>query len=35
MTFQRKTALRLIQLVRAVKPGVRIVIGGYDPSLAP
>jgi anaerobic magnesium-protoporphyrin IX monomethyl ester cyclase len=35
MTFQRKTALRLIGLVRALRPGVRVVVGGYDPSLAP
>ncbi len=35
MTFQRSTARRIIALVRAVKPGVRIVVGGYDPSLAP
>jgi radical SAM superfamily enzyme YgiQ (UPF0313 family) len=35
MTFQRRTALRLIRLIRAIKPGVRIVAGGYDPSLAP
>ena len=35
MTFQRRTALRLIQLVRALRPGARIVVGGYDPSLAP
>jgi anaerobic magnesium-protoporphyrin IX monomethyl ester cyclase len=35
MTFQRKTALRLIHLVRALRPGVRCVVGGYDPSLAP
>jgi radical SAM superfamily enzyme YgiQ (UPF0313 family) len=35
MTFQRRTALRLIELVRALRPGVRIVVGGYDPSLAP
>src|SRR5437667_4193475 len=35
MTFQRKTALRIIQLVRSQKPGVRIAVGGYDPSLAP
>ncbi len=34
MTFQRKTALRIIQLMRALRPGVRVVIGGYDPSLA-
>jgi len=35
MTFQRKTAFRIIQLVRALRPGVRCVVGGYDPSLAP
>jgi anaerobic magnesium-protoporphyrin IX monomethyl ester cyclase len=35
MTFQRSTALRLIQLVRSQKPDVRVVVGGYDPSLAP
>jgi radical SAM superfamily enzyme YgiQ (UPF0313 family) len=35
MTFQRATARRLMSLVRAVRPDVRIVVGGYDPSLAP
>jgi radical SAM superfamily enzyme YgiQ (UPF0313 family) len=35
MTFQRHTALRIIELVRALRPGVRVVVGGYDPSLAP
>jgi radical SAM superfamily enzyme YgiQ (UPF0313 family) len=35
MTFQRRTALQIIALVRALRPGVRIVVGGYDPSLAP
>ncbi|HEY7098618.1 MAG TPA: radical SAM protein [Terriglobales bacterium] len=34
MTFQRRTAGRTIQLVRELKPGVRVVVGGYDPSLA-
>ena len=34
MTFQRRTALRLIRLLRAIQPGVRIVVGGYDPTLA-
>jgi len=34
MTFQRKTAFRVIELVRALKPNARIVVGGYDPSLA-
>ncbi len=35
MTFQRRTALRLVRLIRAIKPGVPIIAGGYDPSLAP
>jgi anaerobic magnesium-protoporphyrin IX monomethyl ester cyclase len=35
MTFQRRTALRLMRLIRSIKPGVTIVAGGYDPSLAP
>jgi anaerobic magnesium-protoporphyrin IX monomethyl ester cyclase len=35
MTFQRDTARKIIRLVRALRPQVRIVIGGYDPSLAP
>jgi anaerobic magnesium-protoporphyrin IX monomethyl ester cyclase len=35
MTFQRRTALRLIALIRAIKPAITIVAGGYDPSLAP
>jgi radical SAM superfamily enzyme YgiQ (UPF0313 family) len=35
MTFQRRTALRLIRLVRSLAPTARIVVGGYDPSLAP
>jgi radical SAM superfamily enzyme YgiQ (UPF0313 family) len=35
MTFQRRTALRLIRLIRRIKPGVTVVAGGYDPSLAP
>ena len=34
MTFQRRTALRLARLIRRIKPGVTIVAGGYDPSLA-
>src|SRR5262249_59178169 len=34
-TVQRHTALRLIALVRALRPEARIVVGGYDPSLAP
>jgi radical SAM superfamily enzyme YgiQ (UPF0313 family) len=35
MTFQRRTAFKVIDLVRSLRPGVRIVVGGYDPSLAP
>jgi anaerobic magnesium-protoporphyrin IX monomethyl ester cyclase len=34
MTFQRRTALRLIGWIRAIKPSVVVVAGGYDPSLA-
>jgi len=34
MTFQRRTAGRIIELVRALKPEAKIVVGGYDPSLA-
>jgi anaerobic magnesium-protoporphyrin IX monomethyl ester cyclase len=35
MTYQRGTARRIISLVRALRPQARIVVGGYDPSLAP
>jgi radical SAM superfamily enzyme YgiQ (UPF0313 family) len=35
MTFQRKTALKIADLLRLLKPDVKIVMGGYDPSLAP
>jgi len=34
MTFQRKTALQIVTLIRSMRPQVRIVVGGYDPSLA-
>ena len=34
MTFQRHTALRIVELVRALRPSARVVVGGYDPSLA-
>lgn len=34
MTFQRRTASRIAELLRASKPSLRIVAGGYDPSLA-
>src|SRR5205085_8495357 len=33
MTFQRATAFRVIELIRSLKPDVRVVVGGYDPSL--
>jgi len=35
MTFQRRTAMRIVQLVRSLRPEASIVVGGYDPSLAP
>ncbi len=35
MTFQRSTALALARVVRARRPETTIVVGGYDPSLAP
>jgi radical SAM superfamily enzyme YgiQ (UPF0313 family) len=34
MTFQRKTAIKIIALIRSLKPDVKVVVGGYDPSLA-
>jgi len=34
MTFQRRTAGRIMELIRSLKPNVKIVVGGYDPSLA-
>ena len=35
MTFQRKTALKIAALVHSLRPAMRVVVGGYDPSLAP
>jgi anaerobic magnesium-protoporphyrin IX monomethyl ester cyclase len=35
MTFQRGTALNIAKFVRTLRPDVSIVVGGYDPSLAP
>ena len=35
MTFQRATAMKVAALVHRLRPGTRIVAGGYDPSLAP
>ena len=34
MTFQRKTAKAIIDLIRELKPDVQVVVGGYDPNLA-
>jgi radical SAM superfamily enzyme YgiQ (UPF0313 family) len=33
MTFQRKTGKKVMRLIRSLRPGARIVVGGYDPSL--
>jgi radical SAM superfamily enzyme YgiQ (UPF0313 family) len=35
MTFQRGTARRVIAFIKSIAPAARIVVGGYDPSLAP
>ncbi|PWT82767.1 MAG: hypothetical protein C5B57_08140 [Blastocatellia bacterium] len=35
MTFQRITAFKIARLIRSLRPTVHIVVGGYDPSLAP
>jgi len=35
MTFQRSTALKIARLIRRLRPAARLVVGGYDPSLAP
>jgi len=35
MTFQRPTARKIIGLVRERRPSATVVVGGYDPSLAP
>jgi anaerobic magnesium-protoporphyrin IX monomethyl ester cyclase len=35
MTFQRGTALEVARFLRRLSPRVTIVVGGYDPSLAP
>jgi anaerobic magnesium-protoporphyrin IX monomethyl ester cyclase len=34
MTFQRRSAFRLVERLRRLRPDARIVVGGYDPSLA-
>jgi radical SAM superfamily enzyme YgiQ (UPF0313 family) len=35
MTFQRRTARKVISYIRSRRPAVHVVVGGYDPSLAP
>src|SRR5262249_47282944 len=35
MTFQRRTAVRIMDLVRRLRPDARIVVGGSSPGLAP
>jgi radical SAM superfamily enzyme YgiQ (UPF0313 family) len=35
MTFQRKTAKMIIGLLRSLRPSLPVVVGGYDPSMAP
>jgi anaerobic magnesium-protoporphyrin IX monomethyl ester cyclase len=35
MTFQRRTARKIIGLVRQRRPRATVVVGGYDPSLDP
>lgn len=35
MTFQRSTARKVAALARRLRPAATIVVGGYDPSLAP
>ena len=35
MTFQRKTAKKIIELLHSFRPSVRVIVGGYDPSMAP
>src|ERR1700744_2677285 len=34
MTFQRRTAGRIAELIRTLKPDTKVIVGGYDPSLA-
>jgi anaerobic magnesium-protoporphyrin IX monomethyl ester cyclase len=34
MTFQRRTAHRLMRIIKAMRPSATFVLGGYDPSLA-
>ena len=34
MTFQRATALEIAKFLRRLSPRLKVVVGGYDPSLA-
>jgi anaerobic magnesium-protoporphyrin IX monomethyl ester cyclase len=34
MTFQRRTAFQIIELLRSLKPQLLVAVGGYDPTLA-
>jgi radical SAM superfamily enzyme YgiQ (UPF0313 family) len=34
MTFQRRTAGRIADLIKTLKPDTKLIAGGYDPSLA-
>ena len=33
--IKRKTAKKIIELLRSLRPGLRVIVGGYDPSMAP
>ena len=35
MTFQRGTALKIARFIKYLRPSAQVVVGGYDPSLAP
>jgi radical SAM superfamily enzyme YgiQ (UPF0313 family) len=35
MTFQRRSAFRIVELLRSQGLEIKIAVGGYDPSLAP
>src|SRR5215813_9897568 len=35
MTFQRRTAKKIIEFVHSLRPSACVAVGGYDPSMAP
>src|SRR4029453_19024958 len=35
MTFQRRSARTIVEIVRRLRPEARVVLGGLDPRLAP